>query len=225
MAILAPSFPAGLDGPLDLDSYKLLRSRTLKADLVLLDILRKVANIWPGVDTDKIILHGTSGGAQFVHRFMYIWPERLYAVALGAPGGTTLLDDQLQWPAGVANVSEVLDCRTVDVAAIRRIGNIMLYVGKDDTDPPVNEKLRDWMAWNLPTPRHVSKHSQQNRVEDVRTLWEDWQAKGIAAELVIVPGVAHESMKMVHMLEKWSVKQLADISVTNYCKSSDILMH
>jgi dipeptidyl aminopeptidase/acylaminoacyl peptidase len=38
-AVLAPFFPAGLDGPNDLDSYKILSSKTLRSDLALLSIL------------------------------------------------------------------------------------------------------------------------------------------------------------------------------------------
>jgi predicted peptidase len=38
-AVLAPFFPAGLDGPNDLDSYKVLSSKTLRSDLALLSIL------------------------------------------------------------------------------------------------------------------------------------------------------------------------------------------
>jgi hypothetical protein len=38
-AILAPLFPAGLDGPNDIDSYKVLSSKTLRSDLALLSIL------------------------------------------------------------------------------------------------------------------------------------------------------------------------------------------
>lgn len=38
-AILVPLFPAGLDGPNDLDSYKVLTSRTLRSDLALLGML------------------------------------------------------------------------------------------------------------------------------------------------------------------------------------------
>ncbi len=38
-AILVPLFPSGLDGPNDIDSYKLLSSKTLRSDLALLSML------------------------------------------------------------------------------------------------------------------------------------------------------------------------------------------
>ena len=91
-AILAPLFPAGLDDELDYDSYKLLRSKTLKSDLALLDIVKEVAVRYPGIDTEKFSLVGFSGGAQFVHRFLYIHPERVLAASVGAPGRVTYLD-------------------------------------------------------------------------------------------------------------------------------------
>ncbi|KAJ9196219.1 hypothetical protein DTO021D3_6678 [Paecilomyces variotii] len=55
-AILAPLFPAGLDGPNDIDSYKKLRSSTLRSDLALLSMLDEVAHRWPGIRTDKVFL-------------------------------------------------------------------------------------------------------------------------------------------------------------------------
>ncbi|RAK94840.1 uncharacterized protein BO80DRAFT_292835, partial [Aspergillus ibericus CBS 121593] len=106
-AILAPLFPANIDGPNDLDSYKLLRSRTLRSDLALLSILDEIATVWPGLDTEKIYLMGFSGGGQFAHRFLYIHPERLMAVSVGAPGRVTMLDEAGKWPGGVGDVEGV----------------------------------------------------------------------------------------------------------------------
>ncbi|KAL7917678.1 hypothetical protein ACQKWADRAFT_324452 [Trichoderma austrokoningii] len=112
-AIMAPLFPAGLDGPTDLDSYKLLRSPTLRSDLALLDMLNEVAHRWPGIDTTKIFLMGYSGGAQFAHRFLYLYPERLAAVSIGAPGSVTILDHSAFWPAGIADTEELFGIRAM----------------------------------------------------------------------------------------------------------------
>ena len=42
--------------------------------------------------TDKIYLFGYSGGAQFAHRYMMAYPERVASIALGAAGWYTFPD-------------------------------------------------------------------------------------------------------------------------------------
>lgn len=71
-AVLAPLFPMGIEGPNDLDSYKVLRSGsgTLRADEALLDMIQEVGERWVGVETEKVFLMGFSGGGQFVHRYV-----------------------------------------------------------------------------------------------------------------------------------------------------------
>jgi poly(3-hydroxybutyrate) depolymerase len=82
-AILAPLFPASLNGPNDLDSYKKLHSPSLRSNLALLSVLDEIAPRWPEIRTDKIFMVGFSGGGQFPHRFLYLYPERLAAVGVG----------------------------------------------------------------------------------------------------------------------------------------------
>jgi pimeloyl-ACP methyl ester carboxylesterase len=203
VAILSPLFPAGLDGPLDLDSYKKLRTKSLKTDLVLLDILKEVATIWPGIDTEEFTLAGFSGGAQFAHRFMYLYPERLEAVALGAPGSTTLLDNRLPWPAGIADVTKVFDGQTADVAAISRIKHILLYVGGDDTATDQFAQLQELMARHLPTSQSASLKARVGRAEGTKALWVNWEAHGVRAQLEVVPGIAHDYSALLPTLESW----------------------
>ncbi|KAJ5121973.1 hypothetical protein N7526_008910 [Penicillium atrosanguineum] len=68
-AILAPLFPSGLDGPDDLNSYKILRSKSLSSDLALLSILEEIAARWPGIRTDKVFMMGFSGVANSLNGF------------------------------------------------------------------------------------------------------------------------------------------------------------
>lgn len=72
----------------------------IRADLALLDILEAVARE-TGASTDRIHLFGFSGGAQFAHRFMMLYPERISAVAVAAAGWYTLPDHELPYPLGI----------------------------------------------------------------------------------------------------------------------------
>jgi pimeloyl-ACP methyl ester carboxylesterase len=131
VAVLAPLFPAGLDNIFDLDSYKDLRSTSLQSDLRLLDMLDEINHIWPGVSTNIITLIGFSGGAQFVNRFIYLYPERVAAVAIAAPGKVTKLSAE-KWPKGIGNVATIFqDCK-IDVVAIARMKAALLLVGEED---------------------------------------------------------------------------------------------
>ncbi|KAI1506364.1 Alpha/Beta hydrolase protein [Biscogniauxia marginata] len=144
-AVVAPLFPSGLDGPNDLDSYKLLRSATLRYDTALLSILDEAAQRWPGIRTDRVFLMGYSGGAQFALRFLYLHPERLASVSLGAPGLVMFLDDTQTWPVGTADV-ESLFGRTIDKDAIRGLEIQLVVGGADVTIPGGSREFWDWLG-------------------------------------------------------------------------------
>jgi poly(3-hydroxybutyrate) depolymerase len=143
-AVLAPLFPAGVDGPHDLDSYKLLASRSLRSDLALLAMLDEVARRWPGVDAHRVYLMGFSGGGQFAHRFLYLYPERMRAVSVGAPGRATVLDRTRRWPVGIAGVEDLFDGRQVKVEDIRGV-RIQLVVGTEDNVVHGGEGFWEWV--------------------------------------------------------------------------------
>ncbi|KAI1101043.1 alpha/beta-hydrolase [Jackrogersella minutella] len=199
-AILAPLFPTGLDGPNDIDSYKLLRSKTLRSDLALLSMLDEVAVRWPDIDTDKIFLMGFSGGGQFAHRFLYLYPERLAAVSIGAPGFTTVLDDQRNWPAGTKDVDALFE-RNINKDLIRKV-SIQLIVGSADVKVHGGEEFWAWVK------QFKAKHSVGNaatneveglqtmdrgRLETMHILHELWKQDGIEAQLDVIEGVSHEA--------------------------------
>ena len=197
-AVLAPLFPAGLDGPNDLDSYKLLRSKTLRSDLALLSILDEVAPRWPGLDTDKVFMLGFSGGGQFAHRFLYLYPERLLGVSIGAPGRVTLLDDDQEWPVGVSNVETLFD-RGINKEGIRGV-DIQLVVGSEDNQVHGGSEFWDWMKKMKGKGSSAKEDSvatmTQGRLQTLQGLKGSWAQDGIESRLDIVPGAGHESEKM-----------------------------
>lgn len=205
VAILAPLFPAGLDSPFDLDSYKTLRSETLQSDLRLLDMLNEVGHIWPGISTDPIIICGFSGGAQFVHRFMYLNPERLSAVAIAAPGQVTKLNSE-PWPKGIGNASAVFPDEEIDTATIAKIEDILLLVGENDVFSEGQVDLLQWMAARkakLGGETVNEKLGRVSRVQSIKSLQHNWQKNGIEAELEIVPGVGHSYQDLLPSLIAW----------------------
>ncbi|KAI5864916.1 alpha/beta-hydrolase [Durotheca rogersii] len=200
-AVLTPLFPTGLDHPDDIDSYKLLRSKTLRSDLALLSMLDEVAVRWPGIDTSKIFLVGFSGGGQFAHRFLYLYPERLAAVSVGAPGCTTALDDQRDWPSGVKDV-EALFGKIIHKDLIKGVP-IQLVVG--DLDVKVHGGDEFW-AWVKQIKASRKKEDgttkagsselpfmDRGRLETLTNLRESWNRDGIATQFDIVEGVAHDA--------------------------------
>ncbi|KAI1079058.1 alpha/beta-hydrolase [Whalleya microplaca] len=199
-AVLVPLFPAGLDGPNDIDSYKLLRSKTLRSDLALLAMLDEITYRWPGIETDKVFLMGFSGGGQFAHRFLYLYPERLAAISIGAPGSVTLLDDQQNWPAGIKDV-EYLFGKVVQKDLIRKIP-IQLVVGGADVKVPGGEEF--WVWLQEMKGRHKGNDGDSNdlggilpirqgRVQTIQNLRGTWKENSIETQMVVVDGVAHNA--------------------------------
>lgn len=204
-AILAPLFPGGLDGPNDLHSYKTLRSESLSSDLALLSTLEEVAARWPGIDTDKVFMMGFSGGGQFTQRFLYLYPERLLAVSIGAPGRVSMLDSSKPWPEGIANV-EGLFSRPVTTKSIQQVP-IQLVVGSEDNYIHGGEEFWDWLR-KMRTGEDQDQKSgdlsamRQGRLQTLQELHTAWEAERISSQFTVVDGVSHEAEKMrPHMLQ------------------------
>lgn len=195
-AILAPLFPAGLDGPNDLDSYKKLHSLSLRSDQALLSILDEIKLRWPGIRTDKIFLMGYSGGGQFTHRFLYLYPEKLEAVTVGAPGKATVLDFSQKWPVGVADTQRLFG-RSVDLNRIKQVA-IHMVVGSEDNRIHGGKEFWAWLQQYK--DEAVSQQGlvaldkvEQGRLQILEDLHFAWKRDGIDSKLEILPGIAHEA--------------------------------
>ena len=140
---------------------------------------------------------GFSGGGQFAHRFLYLYPERLAAVSVGAPGRVTTLDDSHSWPRGVADV-ESLFGRPIQKALINQ-PRIQLVVGSEDVNVHGGKEFREWVKKMKERRNHHenadNKHKdegmQQSRLETLRRLHALWKQDGIEAQFDVVEGVAH----------------------------------
>ncbi|KAI1383861.1 alpha/beta-hydrolase [Hypoxylon trugodes] len=199
-AVLTPLFPTGLDGPNDIDSYKVLRSKTLRSDLAFLSILDEVATRYPGIDAEKVFLMGFSGGGQFSHRILYLYPERLAAVSVGAPGRATFLNDQQDWPVGIKDVETLFE-RSINKDLIKKVP-IHLVIGDEDVNIPGGDEFWSWLS-QLKAQRSIGgvtdkkgkdlPFMEQGRLDTINDLRKSWKSDGIEAQLDVVPRVSHDA--------------------------------
>ncbi|GAB7340486.1 hypothetical protein MBLNU457_6910t1 [Dothideomycetes sp. NU457] len=194
-AVLAPLFPVGLEHPNDISSYKYLYAKSYRADTVLLSILDEVRTRWNHIETRRFFLMGFSGGGQFAHRFLYLYPRLLLGVSIGAPGNITVLDEQKDWPEGLGDVDFMFGTN-VNIEDIQRVP-IQLVIGEDDNVPSSGEKEASWNAVDEHMPEFV--HAMVNelrfmrigRRDTIEYLRDRWTDLGIDADLQVVPGVGH----------------------------------
>ena len=198
-AVVAPLFPVGLEGPDDISSYKELRSHSgpLRSDAALLAILDEIAALYPGISTEKFFLMGFSGGGQFAHRFMYLYPERLAGVCPGAPGTVTVLDHALNWPKGVKDTEQLFG-RKVNVDALRRVP-VKLFVGSEDVHLHGGQEFWRWVQKTRGKDRKSGEETEakgatrlSSRLEGAQLLQRSLQSHGVECGLEIVQGAGHD---------------------------------
>ena len=180
LIVVAPLFPAGIDDPDDLHNYKFVEYSSIRFDLVLLNILDEVAQRW-NANTDRVLLCGHSGGAQFAHRFWYLHPARVAAAAFSAPGRVTLVDDTTDWWSGTRDVEARFGVR-VDPAALRRVP-VHLVIGAEDRG---DADLAATAAADRDQPGDT-------RLERLAALEDNLRGHGIEVSTTVVPGAGHDA--------------------------------
>ena len=183
--ILAPLFPTGIIDRQDIHNYKFIKFYDIRFDLVLLDMVDDVRETF-GIAQEKFLLHGFSGGGQFVHRMLYLHPERLLCAVVGAPGRATYLDNSEDWYAGIRDF-EVQFGKPIDMQALKQVP-VLLLIGAEDTQP-INYS-------NDKTFTEASQKHGDSRVARLRALYQNYQQHGMDVRLEEVPGLKHEGLKM-----------------------------
>jgi len=79
-----------------------------RADRYFDEIIAQAGQL-TAVNPDKFYLFGYSGGAQFAHRYMMAYPERVASIAIGAAGWYTFPDSDLTYPLGIKQASRWFD--------------------------------------------------------------------------------------------------------------------
>lgn len=171
VALLAPMFPGGLFERDDFNSYKLLSCDGVRYDLVLLAMIEEMKNRYPGVAVDKFFMFGHSGGGQFVNRFLYVHPERLKAVSIGAPGRPTFLNPEEDYFWGTRDFKNYFD-KDIDFEAVKHVP-VQITVGEFDT------KFIGESPYGT------------NRVMRMQSLKKNLESFGVTVEFELLPGLEH----------------------------------
>ena len=193
-----------------------------RADLALLDMLEAIGNE-TGAAIERVYLFGYSGGAQFVHRFVMLYPERAAAMLVASAGWYTFPDERLPYPYGIANSPLPGEIEPRRFLAVER----HILVGAQDTG----------RGDNLRVSRKIDTLQGTNRLERARR-W--FQAMGAASRhydvrppresFEIIPGVGHSfanSARRRSLPERVMSHIFPDIPEfhqkrgTNQCKNSD----
>jgi pimeloyl-ACP methyl ester carboxylesterase len=191
--ILAPLFPVGIVEPGELANYKRIEFHGIRYDLVLLSMVDEVCAKYR-IRDGGFMMYGYSGGGQFCQRFFMLHPQRLRAVAIGAPGVVTLLNQDYDWWVGVRDVKARFGIE-IDLEAMREVKVQTLIGSADDA------------TWEITIPRESKLWMDgadlqgANRLERIAALADSFEAHGIAVRRDIVPGVAHSPFEMVDPAE------------------------
>lgn len=182
--LLAPLFPANVRGDGFADGYKYMREGDIRYDHALLNIVAEVSSVL-GHDFGKFALFGYSGGGHFAHRFLYLQPDKLRAISIGAPGGMTLIDPTTDYWAGTRNFNEIFG-QSIDLAAIRRVP-IQIVVGANDVE-----------EFTYPGGSAIAAiHAKlgKNRFERTLNLLKNFQSFDFDVRREVVPNCAHDGLK------------------------------
>jgi poly(3-hydroxybutyrate) depolymerase len=88
----------------------------------MLDALEKVASKYP-VDTERLLMQGLSGGAQFVHRFALWVPDRVTAVAVNSSSWFDAPNDKSKRVAWLITIGESDDSYNQSLEMVDRLRN------------------------------------------------------------------------------------------------------
>ena len=191
--VLAPLFPIGVKGDGNRDGFKYMAEGDIRYDRVLLDMVAEIEAKYR-LRFERFALFGYSGGGHFAHRFLMLHPDRLWAVAIGAPGSVTLLDPSRDWWVGTRDVEARFGIR-IDPAAMAKVA-VQMIVGAAD--------LETWEITHREGGRHWmpgANDAGKTRPERLKSLQRSFEAAGIAARFDLVPNMAHDGMRAVETVK------------------------
>lgn len=182
--ILSPLFPCGITAPHERDSYKYFTAPSPQYDMLLWSMIGEVEQRYDAA-FPRLSLFGFSGGAHYAHRFAYLHPSRVEAVAVCAPGSPTLIDSEHDWWVGVRDFERRFG-HPLDIAKLRQV-RFHLAVGENDTD--ASEIIHaPGGAYYMPG----ANLSGRTRVERLEALAQSLRHAGLAPAFACLPGVGHQ---------------------------------
>lgn len=123
-------------------------------------------------------------------------------MSIGAPGVVTLLDFDHDFWVGVRDFEAVFG-KAIDLEAMRRVA-VHMIVGGDDTET--------WEITIRPdSPRWMpgADLAGADRQDRMRALKASFERHGIAVRHDTVPGVAHNGLAMVPLVEQFLADAMA----------------
>lgn len=181
--VLAPLFPLDLTETVPDEAYKQLIGDTVRYDRLLWTMVEDFGAV-TGTRFTKLLLFGFSGGAQFAQRLLYVDPDRLDAVSLGAPSYVSLPDPTRDWWTGIGDFENRFG-KPVDLDAVRDVPIQLLCGSADDLDCDIyraDEMGLDAVAFD---------EYGRNRQQRLGVLRDAYAQLGIESETGLVEGVGH----------------------------------
>lgn len=203
-ALLVPLFPAGIGLPWDLHAYKALDAFGVRYDSIVLAMLEESAERF-GLDIDRVLIFGFSGGAQFTQRFLLAHPDRLIACSIGAPGAITLLDPDTAWWVGIADM-EAKFGRSLQLSALTAVP-VQTVVGTADVE---TWELENDVFVEHPLWMPGAARAGTTRVDRARTLTAMLRDVGVTVDHVEVPDVAHVPHGLMPAVQEFLSARLAE---------------
>jgi pimeloyl-ACP methyl ester carboxylesterase len=144
------------------------------------DALRRI-----NCGVDRVDMMGFSGGAQFIHRYAMLYPERVRRLVVAAAGWYTYLDPKLAFPIGIAP-SDLSGGKAVQVENFLRLP-IRVMIGERDVER--DTQLRSSRRVDL----HQGEHRLERAIRWVEHLRQEAKSRGIEADisLELLPRVGH----------------------------------
>jgi pimeloyl-ACP methyl ester carboxylesterase len=198
--VLCPLFPVGVRGDGDRNGFKRLIEGDIRYDQVLLDMVDEVAERY-GKRFEQFALFGYSGGGQYVNRFAYAHPERLWAASIGAPGNVTVLDSGRDWWLGLGGFERHFG-KPFDLAALQRV-SFQMIVGRADLE-----------TWEITVPEDSAMYlpgindAGATRPERLRTLKTSFETAGVSVRFDELPNVAHNGLQVVDVVQDFFAQTL-----------------
>ncbi|MQX96441.1 alpha/beta hydrolase [Sinorhizobium medicae] len=201
-AILCPIFPVGVLGDGARSGYKFIEEGEIRYDRVVLAMVEEVAAKY-GQDWSTFAMFGFSGGGHFTHRFAILYPEKLWAASIGAPGSVTLLDATRDWWVGIRD----LEARFGRPFQPQELAKVPVQMVVGDAD------LETWEITHQPGGRYYMEGANDagaTRPERLAALAESFSDAGVNVSFERVPGVSHDRIKVLGHVKSFLAKVSKD---------------
>ena len=162
-----------------------------RSDEALLRVIDSVSRS-TGADGEKVHLFGYSGGAQFVHRFAMLRPERTSVAVIGAAGWYTFPDASMAYPTGIGPSEALPGLEFKPEAAAS--ANYVVVVGERDVKRGKSlrqsEELDAWQGGDR-------LERGRRWIEAMSNLQAELGATG-TAEFKVIPGLGHSFRRLAN---------------------------